>query len=626
MNSATIRQALTAFFLLAMLSSAPAKLVPPSDALVFRRDLLPVDVATMSTMSSQLTDLAAGIEVREPASLRTGVQLLALARALDPLNPDVAVLLEAWKKNIPIVKRPSADQRARLLPQLWRTQTWLSSKEAGECGQRFAACLGDVLAKLDPAHPTATQHTEEQGAWQGWVASATDFADEPTRESSKVNELAEMIKNTASNSNGAGNGAVDRVPAEGEPIAIANGNNEAPAPTERITPAATPSILLPVSRIATPLWVTDANLPQTQLVVTTIELNAQKANSANEQNAHYNFDLVSNQQQHTLCHELEQLVLPACKDAIGPNPPATTFNFILTDSQPYDFQKNSTAVSAACAVLQAASITGKKPTGVVIGQLNNQGLLLLPPHAWSMLLLLRDYPASRVVVPIDAAKLLPGFLTMEQSDFFLRHDVFCAKNTTQLIALSTTAPEARIARALNEFAEIRAKAPAALGAFLTNPFVIKRLEGIVESAPEFASAQLLLIQARGQRPTEFNSTVALNAIQHALQPLLWLASNDFSHTEPNQVDVSQVQLSHEQCRNMLDPMGKWIGSNDRKTYERVLELVNSARTYARACKSLQSGNNKNEATSRKNANDLIRTLRNELPAIMRQRSRLADEN
>ena len=370
----------------------------------------------------------------------------------------------------------------------------------------------------------------------------------------------------------------------------------------------------------------DINLQKIVLAITTVELTAKSPDPSVGQNARFRLEPVMNQQQQALCNELEQLVLPACNEAIGPAPNNTSYNFLLTDYQEYDFQKNGTAVSAACVALQAAAITGKKTTGLVIGQLGAHGELKLPAYSWAMLLQLREHNGSRVVMPTDAAKLLPGFLTMDQSDFFIRHDVFCAKNATELIAFSAATPEPRIARALDAFAEIRAKAPPALGPFLTNPFVIKRLESIVQEAPEFASAQLLLVQARGQRPSEFSSTIASQAIHHALQPLMWLVGSDFSRTEPQTVDTERVQLSHEQCRESLDAMSKWIASADRKNYERAIEFANSARAYARACKSLQSGVINNEATTRKNANDTIRALRNDVPPLMRQWARISSDN
>lgn len=596
---------LLALAVTAMLPSAQAKFVPPSDVLVFRRDLLPVDVATMSLMSTQLTSLASGIDSSNPESLRTGVQLLALARALDPLNSEVPLLLESWKNSVPLVVRPNPEQRAKLIPLLWRTQSWLSSKEAGECGQRFAACLGDVLAKLDPTHPTASLHASEQGAWQGWVAPAADFTDSPSSQTPSLS-AAESATPT--------------------PPPLAESPDKSLPLDSKDTILSPPKIILPQSRVATPLWVQDINLQKVVLAITMIELNAKSPDPSVGQTARFRLEPVMNQQQQTLGNELEKLVLPACTDAIGPSPNNTSYHFILTNSQEYDYSKNGAAVSAACAVLQAAAITGNKPTGVLLGQLTAQGELKLPADSWSMLLEMRDHEASRLVVPADAAKLLPGLLTMDQSDFFLRHDVFYAKNAKELIAFSAATPEPRIALALDAFAEIRAKAPAALGPFLANPFVIKRLESIIESVPEFASAQWLLVQARGNRPVEFSSTIASLAIHRALQPLMWLVSADYSRTEPQTVDVEHVQQSHEQCRETLDAMNKWIASSDRKTYDRAIEFANSARTYARACKSIQAGVINNEAATRKNANDIIRVLRNDLPPMMRKWARVTSDN
>ncbi|MGB6221703.1 hypothetical protein, partial [Haloferula sp.] len=71
----------------AIASLAQAAFVPPNDGPVpFRRDKLPVDADTMTSLSKQLVLLTGTMDTSKAEETRRAAQILGLALALDPDN------------------------------------------------------------------------------------------------------------------------------------------------------------------------------------------------------------------------------------------------------------------------------------------------------------------------------------------------------------------------------------------------------------------------------------------------------------------------------------------------------------------------------------------------------------
>ena len=196
--------------------------VAPTDGpLVFRRDRLPLDVETMRGLSKHLCTLAQAQGGENPQQRRSAAQMLALALALQPGNPDARELLETFTKEEP---KPGGDatQLDAARNQAWRLLGWLETDDAGADAQALAACLGDVMASAEPQHPRAGELRKrgEQGAWGGWV--------EPLGAFSKVEPV---VKNTP-------------------PEPVRTSLPDVPA-------AAKSPILLATAVVTTPLWTLD---------------------------------------------------------------------------------------------------------------------------------------------------------------------------------------------------------------------------------------------------------------------------------------------------------------------------------------------------------------------------------
>ncbi len=127
--------------------------VPP-----FRRDRLPLSVDTQRELSGALTRLAA----RPPEGVdpqRHAIRALALALAVDPVNPEAGRLLEEVLSGAV----PASPQGEVDLDSCREILAHLGDAGAGEA---LAACLADLIASPDPAAISATGGAAH---WAGWL-------------------------------------------------------------------------------------------------------------------------------------------------------------------------------------------------------------------------------------------------------------------------------------------------------------------------------------------------------------------------------------------------------------------------------------------------------------------------
>lgn len=542
-------------------SMAVARFVPPQDNAAFRRDQLPIDVDTMKQLSSYLTVLCTTLDPKDPIQQRTAAQFLALAQALDPINRAVQDMLEQWSKEQAFTP-PDSSNLTLAKAKAWRIQSWLASDETGKDAKQLALCLGDVLARVDPHHPSAKNHTEELGTWTNWVASPADFTPAPS-----------IVENTQESTESASD-KQQSMPAD----------EEKPANMEEEQA----EFALQEASVLTPLFLIDEKTRTARLKITRVKLKAQ----IDSQHPEFRYDLqgVSPDLIRPALQSINQATVPRFKEEFGKLPKGGVIGLSLPPQSQYPIPKNGQHLSAAAAVLAHAALSGEKPTGIVVGIIRPDGKLSLPAHGWSMIRAITDAPSSRVVLPREAAELLPGMLALDELAFFMKHDIFLADNLRELIALSCEEVEPAMKSALTTFASIREKSTRNIGPFVANPHVRARLESTVQLDSRLISAQYLLLQATGRRPTQLPSKVVAHEIRQAIAPLLQV--NNLMRNGPREeFNSSRVLAAHDSSRAALDPLDRMIAGNDRILYSQAIDLANTARTLARAMKKI--GNHSN---------------------------------
>jgi len=580
MHTGAILRMMTLLFLTS--PWATARFIPPTEQVPFRRDQVPIDLETMSQLSRQLTTLCSSLKPDDKNHPRVAAQLLAMARALDPMNRTVELLGDAFT----FEKQPAAASKPELddaMNDAWQTQAWLSSKEAGRDGQTLANCLGDVLAKFNPERHEAAAFQSETGQWNGWVAPASEFAKASTTgpEGAKPH--------------------LDTVPAEEtKPV---------------ITPSAEIDFALQSASVQSPLWLYHEEKKAYSLKVATVTM---KASTGKEwEPFHYHLEDVTEERSTPVLLGINQNTAPYLNHRFKGLPKNGVIGLGIEGVEVYSITRNNSNISAAAAVLASASLSGEEPVGIVMGIVDKDDKLILPPNSWELIALLDSAPPSRIVLPKAAAELLPSLLALDNLSFFMKHDILLAENLDELIRFSKKSPEPAVAEALANFAGIRQKATNTLGPFVTNPYVSKRLEALATALPQYASVQCLLMQAKGQRPRVLNDKIVAHEIRRAMLPLQPITAT-YEKWSLADLNTAQIQAAHEESRKILDPMEKLVSSKARTIYNTAMNLSNTARTLARASKKIHErgfGYGYVEGYHDKLARESIALLRNDLRVL-----------
>lgn len=569
---------------------AAAAFIPPTDNTPYRRDQLPIDVETMKQLSRQLTILCATLDADDPFSQRTAAQFLAVAQSLDPVSRQAQDMLESFGKEVNPVMPSSADiQLAK--SRAWRTQSWLGSEEAGNDGKCLAQCLGDVLAKVDPNHPSAAAFKSEQGLWANWVAKQQDFQkkDEPDIAQNPENSEEEMTDDTK----------------EDDEDQIA-------------------TFALKTATISTPLMIYKEASNSYDLRLVTVSL----SHWIDDKHSEFRYQLqdVDEERMRTPLRSINKNTVPWLQKTLGDLPKGGVVVLSTPFKEAYSVKRNDENLSAAAVVLAHAALSGQEPTGVVIGIVDPDGKMKLPKNGWQLIRSLSAAPPTRIVLPSSAAELLPSLLTMDELSYFMKHDIFLAANIDELIAFSKKTPDANMAAALSNFAVVREKATTSIGPFVTNAAVRARLEGIASAMPQYASVKFLLMQGNGKRPSQLSDLVVAHEIRIALAPLSQIA-NIYQEQGDRNITATAVQASHESSRAVLDPIDRLVPSSSRDLYGQAVDLSNTARTLARAIKKVADKNYEDGVRGfhDKSLGESSRALREGLPVIERRVSRILGE-
>lgn len=550
---------------LAVAHAAGPFLPPAKDAAPFHRDSLPIDLDTMSSLSRQLAGL--GIEAARAdrsSRRRAGAQLFALAEVLDPANrnaPESARQLAAGAAPTP----PAPAQLASARNHAWQVWSWLSNPQAGPAAHAFAACLGDALATIDPGHPKAEALREkgEQGQWSGWIPEVAAYRN------------------------------ADRAGNQTPPDAADKGGQTTPPqnPAHPPSPAKAARIQLKEASVGAPLYYYDSSSQKTLSGRVPVKMTAWTEEPGGEGGGGRFSIRVAGVEDMQRLASSRDLLLGALKDLHGELPAGGHASFSLGDKLSYPVFGNQDAVWGPAAVLLHAALTGQAPAKDVIvsGVIQPQGKFGLPTRPWERLRMLEQGSSGRLLVPRQAADLLPGLLVLEKPEYFLNHEVLVAGTLGELLERAGTPTEGPLAEALAKFAEIRTVSQGKPTAqFVAHPSTRQRLTEVLQLHPDHMSARMLLLQGSGNRPAKFPTAILAREIRNAVKPMAWVQS-----TTVSQLDANKLDATHASCRAVLDALATKVDLRDRPLQDQALEAVNGLRTVAREVRragSVDTGN------------------------------------
>jgi hypothetical protein len=250
----------------------------------------------------------------------------------------------------------------------------------------------------------------------------------------------------------------------------------------------------------------------------------------------------------------------------------------LPENVTYVSNKNRGAMAGPCAALLGAALSGHEPTGMVIGKIEADGSFRMGPDFWDRLRAVSKGPGGRLVIPAEAADLLPSLLALEDPEFFLSYDVLLASNLQELLERSAKTPASPLAEQLSRFQDIRTKGTSiAIGQYVANRFVRQRLIELSNEAAYFFSPRMLAVQAAGSRPTKLPKKLLACELKRALEPLAWIRGRG-----PTEIDIAQLDKSYEASRAKVDLLERYVDTTERDLHLRVREMTTTMRSFSRA--------------------------------------------
>lgn len=523
--------------------AAAGGFAPPAEGPVaFRRDAIPLDADAMVTLSKQLDALARGLRAETPAERRGAAQMIALSLALDPANRKARELLDEYQQ-----ERHTPDADAERLEKgrarIWQIIAWLETPEAGNQGQALAACLKDVIIISDPQHPraAAVRDAGERGAWTGWVPDVS---------------------------------AYDR-----KLVA----RNEEPKPSDPAQPTTgSKSIALESAKVHTMLWqkVGEPDDNKWELACSPLEMTARKSTDEGEDSHSFSVRIGpggEGDQLGKISSNIRKLL--AAKH--GAQTRGVRISISSTQLEKSLESHKLHSISAASAVLASSAFTGREPDAIILGLVDENGVYKIPTGFWEQLQSLGKGTGRRLILPADAATILPSMLALEKPGFFMEYEVLLAADLKQLLELSEKTPEGPLASAIARFREIRERSGTQdLRQYIANTFVKQRLMAVLQEAPAHFSARMLVIQAAGSRPTLVARPVLASEIRRALEPMKWLTQREYDLL--GSAEISKLGQTYETCRSKVDALERYAEKTDKPLIERARELTAAIRNVERA--------------------------------------------
>ncbi|QTN32385.1 hypothetical protein HZ994_08605 [Akkermansiaceae bacterium] len=518
----------------------PKDVCPP-----FHRDRLPLDTDSMVSLSRDLTALAQAGDPDSPRLRRASAQTLALALTLDPANSSARSCLTDIAKGHSR-NAPDDGKLTRAKSRIWESFDWLASAEAGKDGNSFADLLGDAASALDPGHPTAVSLRDagERGKWDGWVAPLASFEERKP---------------------------VIREPAE-----------EEKEPENETTPTLASKLRPYAASIGAVLYDYDEGARKFILRPTTVSMEASEREHEDWDNGpRLRLDVTCREGfEDTTRDNVSRPIQMALEGIHGSRLPAGRVRIHTGTARNYSNTRNQDDMTGPGLILANAAITGIAPEATIIARLDGPDNLALPSYFWSKLEALVDGPGGRLIVPKGAEEYLMAVLALEKPEFFLKYEVLAASSPQDAIALCAKVPDENQAAIHARFKEIRDKSESgALGSYLANIHIRKRLMDISEAAPYHLSAKLLALQGSGARPRMLDKKILAAEILQAIDPFQEFV--DMNYDDISSKSAGEMDSAQDNARTHLDRLERYTEIRDRELIGRAKSLASELRSLSR---------------------------------------------
>ena len=246
----------------------------------------------------------------------------------------------------------------------------------------------------------------------------------------------------------------------------------------------------------------------------------------------------------------------------------------------------------------------------LLADINAKGDVIEPDNFWELLTALRQVSdGGRLIVSAQSAEMMQQLLVFKEPDFFTRWEVLSVSNIDQALAAAIEQSSADLSKASELFASFQELSSNKTLTQLTADHNIRpALDEMVQLAPEHLSANMLLLQGGGKRPTHLSE----RALRLELRPLIDELNSGLQF-ETEQPNSDELEKTHEQIRVKLEQLEPFVSRDDGPLYEDTLELAKDFEKLASLQERIQ--NRHNNESSREKAQQLFEDMKNHGAAL-----------
>ena len=246
----------------------------------------------------------------------------------------------------------------------------------------------------------------------------------------------------------------------------------------------------------------------------------------------------------------------------------------------------------------------------LLADINAKGDVIEPDNFWELLTALRQVSdGGRLIVSAQSAEMMQQLLVFKEPDFFTRWEVLSASDIDQALAAAIQQSSADLSKASELFASFQDLSSKKTVIQLAADHNFRpALDEMVKLAPEHLSANMLLLQGSGKRPTHLSE----RALRLELRPLID-ELNRVLQFQAEQPDSDELEKTHEQIGVKIEQLEPFVSRDDGPLYEDALELAKDFEKLASLRERIQ--NRHNNESSREKAQQLFEDMKNHGAAL-----------
>ena len=273
---------------------------------------------------------------------------------------------------------------------------------------------------------------------------------------------------------------------------------------------------------------------------------------------------------------------------------------------------NQLALAGPLALMLEASLTNSplRDDLCLLADINAKGAVIEPDNFWELLAALRQVSdGGRLIVSAASAEMMQQLLVFKEPDFFTRWEVLSASDIDQALAAAIQQSSADLSKASELFASFQDLSSKKTVIQLAADHNFRpALDEMVKLAPEHLSANMLLLQGSGKRPTHLSE----RALRLELRPLID-ELNRVLQFQAEQPDSDDLEKTYEQIGVKIEQLEPFVSRDDGPLYEDALELAKDFEKLASLRERIQ--NRHNNESSREKAQQLFEDMKNHGAAL-----------